>query len=135
MLPALLSGEVDSNTTVSSQVVEMVKAGKVRVLMHSGESRMATYPDALPFPELGYNVVLELFRGLSVPKGVPVEVRNKLEAAMMKVAKTKAMINLGKKTGINLKTRNSAEFTEYLSVRDKQVKAILKKAGLYRSKK
>ena len=134
MLPGLLSGEVDSNTTVSSMIIEMVKAGKVRVLMHSGEGRMAVYPDAPSFKELGYDCVLELFRGVSVPKGTPAAVKAKLEAAMMKVAKTKAMINLGKKTGLDLKTRNGAEFTKYLSVIDKKIKKILKEAGLYRSK-
>ena len=96
---------------------------------------MSVYPDALPFQELGYDVVLELFRGVSVPKGVPAAVKAKLEDAMMKVAKTKAMKNLAKKTGLDLKTRNGAEFTKYLSVRDKQIKEILKKAGLYRSRK
>ena len=134
MLPGLLSGEVDTNCTVSSLIIEMVKAGKVRVLMHSGEGRMSVYPDALPFQELGYDVVLELFRGVSVPKGTPPAIKAKLEEAMMKVAKTKAMKNLSAKTGLSIKTRNSADFTKFLYERDKQIKDILKKAGLYRIK-
>jgi len=127
MLTGLLAGEVDTNTTVSSMIVDMVKAKKVRVLLNTGEERMSTYPDAPTMKELGYDVVLELFRGISVPKGTPPEVKAKLESAMMEVAKTEAMKNLSEKTGLSIKTRNSADFTEYLYERDKQIKEILKK--------
>ncbi len=83
--------------------------------------------------ESGYDVVLELFRGLSVPKGTPPEVKAKLEDAMMKVAKTKAMIDLGERTGLMIVTRNAADFKNYLATSDKLIKEILKKAGIYRS--
>lgn len=132
---ALLSGEVDINSTVSSMVIDMVKAGKVRVLLTTGEKRMQTYPDVPTMKELGYDVVLELFRGVSVPKGTPADVRAKIESAMMQVAKTKAMADLGVKTGLDIETMNGAEFTKYLTKTDGQIKDILKKAGLYRSGK
>ncbi len=95
---------------------------------------MSTYPDAPTMKELGYDVVLDLFRGVSVPKGTPPEIKAKLYDAMMKVSKTKAMKNLSAKTGLEIKMRNGADFTKYLYARDKQIKDILKKAGLYRSK-
>lgn len=134
MLAGLLAGEVDTNTTVSSMIIDMVKAKKVRVLLNSGEERMSTYPDAPTMKELGYDVVLDLFRGVSVPKGTPAAIKAKLYDAMVKVSKTKAMKNLSARTGLAIKLRNSAEFTKYLYGRDKQIKQILKKAGLYRSK-
>ncbi len=135
MLAGLLAGEVDTNTTVSSMIIDMVKAKKVRVLMNSGEERMSTYPDAPTMKELGYDVVLDLFRGVSVPKGTPPEIKAKLYDAMVKVSKTTAMKNLSAKTGLEIKMRNGADFTKYLYERDKQIKDILKKAGLYRTKK
>lgn len=133
MTTALLSGEVELNTTVSSQVVDLVKAGKVRVLLSTGDERMSTFPDAPTMKELGYDVVLELFRGMSVPKGTPADVRAKLEEGMMKVSKTKALDDLATKTGLAVVTKNSADFTKYLAKTDGQIKDILKKAGLYRS--
>ncbi|MEW6332644.1 MAG: tripartite tricarboxylate transporter substrate binding protein [Thermodesulfobacteriota bacterium] len=131
----LLSGEVDINSTVSSMVIDLVKAGKVRVLLSTGEKRMKTYPDVPTMKELGYDVVLELFRGVSVPKGTPAEVRAKIESAMMQVAKTKAMADLGVKTGLDIEPMSGADFTKYLTKTDGQIKDILKKAGLYRSGK
>jgi len=129
----LLSGEVDLNSTVSSQVIDLVKAGKVRVLLSTGEKRMDTFPEVPTMKELGYDIALELFRGLSVPKGTPAAIQAKLYDGMMKVSKTQALKALSEKTGLSIVTKNSAEFTAYLAKTDGQIKEILKKAGLYRS--
>lgn len=130
---ALLSGEVELNSTVSSQVIDLVKAGKVRVILSTGEKRMDIFPDVPTMKELGFDVALELFRGLSVPKGTPADIQAKLEDAMMKVAETKAMKDLSEKTGLAIVTKNGADFTKYMAKTDGQIKDILKKAGLYRS--
>lgn len=129
----LLSGEVDLNSTVSSQVIDLVKAGKVRVLLSTGDKRMDTFPEVPTMKELGYDVALELFRGLSVPKGTPADIKTKLYDGMMKVSTTKALKDLGEKTGLAIVTKNSVDFTNYLAKTDGQIKDILKKAGLYRS--
>jgi tripartite-type tricarboxylate transporter receptor subunit TctC len=130
---ALLAGEVESNSTVSSQVVDLIAAKKVRVLLCTGEQRMSVYPQVPTMKEIGYDVVLELFRGLTVPKGTSPEVKAKLYDAMIKVSKTKSMKDLSEKTGLSIVTRNGADFTAYLTKTDKQIKEILTKAGLYRS--
>jgi tripartite-type tricarboxylate transporter receptor subunit TctC len=130
---ALLSGEVELNSTVSSQVIDLVKAGKVRVLLSTGEKRMETFPEVPTMKELGYDVALELFRGVSVPKGTPADVRAKLYDGMVKVSTTKALKDLSEKTGLSIVLKNSDEFTKYLAKTDGQIKDILKKAGLYRS--
>ena len=130
---ATLAGEVDASFQVSSQVIDLIKTKKLRFLLSTGEKRISVYPDVPTMKEVGYDVVLELFRGVSVPKGTPPEVKAKLEDAMMKVAKTKAMIDLGERTGLIIVTRNGADFTNYLGKTDKLIKDLLKKAGLYRS--
>ena len=130
---AMLAGEVELNSTVSSQVIDLIAAKKVRVLLCTGEQRMSVYPQVPTMKEIGYDVVLELFRGLTVPKGTPPEVKAKLYDAMIKVSKTKSMKDLSEKTGLSIVTRDGADFTAYLTKTDKQIKEILKKAGLYRS--
>ena len=133
MTTGLLAGEVDAEYQVSSQVIDLIKSQKFRFLSSTGEKRIPVYPDVPTMKEAGYDVVLELFRGLSVPKGTPPEVKAKLEDAMMKVAQTKAMQDLSERTGLMIITRNGADFTNYLAITDKLIKDILKKAGLYRS--
>jgi tripartite-type tricarboxylate transporter receptor subunit TctC len=130
---AVLAGEVDANFSVSSQVIDLIKAKKLRFLLSTGETRIPVYPDIPTMKETGYDVVLELFRGVSVPKGTPPEIKAKLEGALMKAAHTKAMKDLGERTGLIIVTRNAADFETYLAQTDKLIKEILKKAGLYRS--
>lgn len=130
---ALLAGEVDACFSVSSQVIDLIKAKKLRFLLSTGETRISVYPEVPTMKEAGYDVVLELFRGVSVPKGTPPEVKAKLEDALMKAANTKAMKDLGERTGLIIVTRNAADFENYLAKADKLIKEILKKAGLYRS--
>jgi tripartite-type tricarboxylate transporter receptor subunit TctC len=130
---AVLAGEVDACFSVSSQVIDLIKAKKLRFLLSTGETRIPVYPDVPTMKEAGYDVVLELFRGVSVPKGTPPEVKAKLEGALMKAAHTKAMKDLGERTGLIIVTRNAADFETYLAKTDKLIKEILKKAGLYRS--
>jgi tripartite-type tricarboxylate transporter receptor subunit TctC len=133
MTTALLAGEVDAEFQVSSQVIDLIKSQKFRFISSTGEKRIPVYPDVPTMKEAGHDVVLELFRGMSVSKGTPPEVKAKLEDAIMKAANTKAMNDLGERTGLIIVTRNAADFTNYLAKTDKLIKDILKKAGLYRS--
>ena len=43
--------------------------------------RDSSYPDIPTIKEMGYPVAIELFRGISVPKGTPGDAIKKLEAA------------------------------------------------------
>jgi tripartite-type tricarboxylate transporter receptor subunit TctC len=134
-ITALLAGEIDGCFTVSSHVIDLIKSKKLRLLLSTGAKRNPVYPDVPTMKEAGYEVELELFRGISVPKGTPPEVKAKLEDAMMKVAETEAMKNLSAKTGLEIDTKNAAAFEKYLATADKKIKEILKKAGLYRTRK
>ena len=133
MMTAILAGEIDAGFNVSSQVIDLIKAQKLRFILSTGETRISVYSDVPTMKEVGYDGVLELFRGVSVPKGTPAEVKAKLEDALMKAANTKAMQDLGERTGLIIVTRNGAAFTNYLAKSDKLIKDILKKAGIYRS--
>ena len=84
--------------------------------------------------ELGYNVNLDLFRGLSVPKGTPAATIAKLADAMTKAANSKAFQDFGKKKGFTIETLGPKAFDKKLAVGDKIVKKAMKAAGIYRSK-
>lgn len=60
---------------------------KVRILAQAGETRSALAPDVPTFKEQGVNVVMSSERGLVGPKGLPVEVRAKLDQALASIAR------------------------------------------------
>jgi tripartite-type tricarboxylate transporter receptor subunit TctC len=51
---ALLAGEIPAATLPYALLMEHVKAGKMRVIAHSGSNRAALAPDVPTFKELGY---------------------------------------------------------------------------------
>ena len=84
---------------------------------------------------MGYEVELDLFRGLSVAKGTPTAIKSKLADAMTKAAKSDAFMALAKKKGFTVSTMGHEEFSAFLAKEDTKVKKIFKSAKLYRSKK
>ena len=130
----LLSGEADIAAHIFTNPVKLVKAGKLRFLAISSGKRNPQAPDVPTATELGYNVNLDLFRGLSVPKGTPAATIAKLADAMTKAANSKALMAFSKKKGFTIATMGPKAFTNKLATADKYVKRIMKAAGIYRSK-
>ncbi|HSG95224.1 MAG TPA: tripartite tricarboxylate transporter substrate binding protein, partial [Afifellaceae bacterium] len=75
---SVLSGEADAMIAPLTGAVNLTKAGKLRLLTVPSVERNAVVPDVPTAKELGYDAVLDLFRGLSVPKGTPADVKAKL---------------------------------------------------------
>lgn len=130
----VLSGEADAAMHIFINPLKLVKAGKLRFLAITSSERSPATPNVPTAKELGYNVELDLFRGLSVPKGTPKAIEAKLEAAMIKAANSAAFKARAKKLSFTLAPLGTAAFQTKLEKANAQVVAIMKKAGLYKSK-
>lgn len=82
---ATMGGHIDVNTHHPAETKAGVDAGKLRVLAVMGPKRSSLYPDVPTMKELGYDWDLSQWRGISMPKGVPDEVKAKWEAALTQV--------------------------------------------------
>ena len=67
----VLSGEADAMLAPMTGAHNLNKAGKIRILAIPSAARNSVIPDVPTMKELGFNADLDLFRGLSVPKGTP----------------------------------------------------------------
>ena len=131
----LLSGEADAMAAPLTGAIRLARAGKFRILAVPSIKRNAVIPDVPTLSELGYPAVIDLFRGLSVPKGTPAAVKAKLADAMTKAARSAAFTKLAKKKGFTIAPQNAAAFEAYLAKMNRDVIAIMKSAGIYQSKK
>ncbi len=131
---SVLSGEADAMIAPLTATVNLTKAGKLHLLALPTEERSAVFPDVPTAKELGYDAVLNLFRGLSVPKGTPPEVMAKLADAMSKAANSEAFMDLAKKKGFTVDPIGPEDFGQLLSGEDEKIRAIMQSAGLYQSK-
>lgn len=132
---SVLNGEADAMIAPLTGAVRLTKAGKLKILLMPSDKRSPLFPKVPTAKEAGYDVVLDLFRGLSVPKGTPDAVKMKLADAMSKAAKSQAFMDLAKQKGFTVAPMGHKEFSTFLASEDAKVKSIFKSAGLYQSKK
>lgn len=129
-VPSLLGGEVEAICVPLPEAAPQVLSGKFRILAMSTEDRDPTFKDVPTMKELGYPVVMELFRGISVPAGTPAAVTAKLEAAFKKGAQDPAFVKIAKSNGFTISFMGTAEFEKYIAVQNENVAKAMKMGGL-----
>jgi tripartite-type tricarboxylate transporter receptor subunit TctC len=131
---SVLNGESGAMIAPLTGAVNLTKAGKLKILLMPTAERNPLFPDVPTAKEAGFDAVLDLFRGLSVPKNTPDPVKDKLADAMAKAARSPAFMDLAKKKGFTVAPMGHVEFSSFLAKEDAKVKSIFKSAGLYKSK-
>lgn len=130
----LLSGETDAMAAPLTGALNLSRAKKIRILAHLSGTDNDVIPNVSSMKALGYDVELDLFRGLSVPRGTPDEIKVKLADAMTQAAQSKPFMSLASKKGFTVAPMDAAAFETYLESTDQVVLSIMKDAGLYQSK-
>jgi tripartite-type tricarboxylate transporter receptor subunit TctC len=80
----LLGGQVPIMVDTASETIEHHRAGKLRILAITGESRSAVLPDVPTLKEMGINVVADAFFGLYGPAGMQSDRIQKISDAVAK---------------------------------------------------
>lgn len=129
----VLSGETDAMIAPLTGALRLSQAKKITILAHLSDSQNPVIPGVSSLKELGYDAGLDLFRGLSAPKGTPADIKEILADAMTKAAQSDAFMDLANKNGFTVAPMGAAEFEAYLERDNMVVKSIMIDAGLYRS--
>lgn len=131
VLPDLLSSRVDSTFGGIAAVEQFVKAGKLRALAVGGTSRSAALPDVPTFKELGYpDVNAGFFSGLSVAKGTPSDIIQKIASDIREVVSTEEFRaqNIDP-FALELIASTPEAFTEFLGQNRIQQQERIRKSG------
>ena len=129
-IPSLLGGEVEAICVPLPEIAPQVTGGQARLLIETTENRDPMFPDIPTAKELGYPVVMELFRGISMPKGTPDDIVAKLADAFKKGCDDPNFKKIAEKNGFNISFMGSKEFEEYLKVQNANIAEGLKLGGL-----
>ncbi len=96
---AVASDQVAATVQTPSEILPQVESGRVRLLASVSPERWSDKPDVPTMKEAGFDVSINSWMGLALPKGTPIEVRKRLEtalAAAMKDAElTSSLNNMG----------------------------------------
>lgn len=131
---AILGNHVDMSVGNPGEMLELVKAGKVRMLAIFSEKRMDLLPDLPTAKEQGVNVVFRQNRSLAAPAGIPADARKILEETLLKVTKTEIFQKYYKDNMISEGYMAGDEFMKYLTDMSAKYAAILGEMGLIKKK-
>jgi tripartite-type tricarboxylate transporter receptor subunit TctC len=115
LVNALLTGEVDAGWSGISNVLALIKTGKVRALCLSVLQRDASLPEVPTCDELGYtgfNVATVL--GLQSVAGVPPAIVARLQSAVAKILREPAMAERMTTLGIHLQENGTAAYAQFM---------------------
>lgn len=125
----LLGGQVDALATGPASIVQHVQGGRVRVLAHWGEARLAVLPDVPTLKELGVPVDYAQWSGLFAPAGTPAPVVARLrEAARAAAADPKVREVLGK-AGSPILYQDAPDFQRYVDADAAKMADVVKRIG------
>jgi tripartite-type tricarboxylate transporter receptor subunit TctC len=125
----LLGKEIDFVATGPSSIVAQVKAGKVRVLAHWGEGKLAALPDVPSLKSLGVNIQFDQWSGLFVPAATPDPIIQRLRQAARAAAHDEKVMNTILKAGSPIEYLDAPEFQSYWDADAKVLDRIVRKIG------
>jgi len=130
VVPSLLGGQVDAVVQLPAALAGNVKAGQVRLLAALTAKRDPAFPDVPTARELGFDVTLEAWRGIAVPKGTPKPVIAALEAAIRKTVETAEFAQGCERIGARPAFLGSDEFGKLIAKEDAELARIMEVIGL-----
>jgi len=84
-------------------VIGQIKGGKLKAIAITSEQRSELLPDVPTMVEQGVKgYVFNTWMGFAVPKGVPAQVVNKLNAELIRIARLPAVLEKTKAQGIDM---------------------------------
>lgn len=127
----LLAGQVQLTLTSVPSVIPYAKAGRLRALAVTGQTRLSGAPDVPTFAESGLpGVDVVIWYGMLAPRNTPRAIVDKLARAIGQIAKSPDMREKMLRDGAEPVGSSPADYARYfITERDKWLK-VTRQAGL-----
>lgn len=126
---ALLGGQIDAVSSGPATVLQHIKAGKLRVLAHWGNERLASMPEVPSLKETGYNAEYAQWSGMFIPQATPEPVAQRLRAAARFAAQDARVKEVIQNAGSPVLYQDSADFEKYVQADAKRMVDVVKRIG------
>jgi len=126
---ALLGGQIDAVSTGPATVLQHVKAGKLRVLSHWGNGKLASMPEVPSLKDAGFNAEYAQWSGLFIPSGTPEPVAQRIRAAARTAAQDAKVREVILGAGSPVQFQDSPDFEKYVQADAKRMVDVVKKIG------
>jgi tripartite-type tricarboxylate transporter receptor subunit TctC len=129
MMNAMLGGHAQLVMTPVSLAAAHVKAGKLRLLAHSGNGPVAAYPEVPTFKSQGYDVDYTAWAGLVAPKSTPPHVVKILRDAVRQAVKEPEVVTSHAKLETPVAYMDADEFNAWWAKDAARLAEVVKKIG------
>jgi len=130
VVPTLLGGQVDAVLQLPAALSGYVKTGQVRLLASLTTARDPVLGDVPTAREQGFDVSLEAWRGIAVPKGTPKPVIAALEGAIRKTAESPDFAQASERLGVRPAFMPAEEFDSLIAKEDAELARLMQLIGL-----
>ena len=131
MLTDLLAGTIPMMFINQDVALPHIKAGKMRAIAVSSAKRNPLYPDTPTIAEAGYKDFEALsWSGMSVAKGTPQPIVDKLEAAISQVMQSEAIRQRMSAVGFIIPVQGGKPYSEFLKKELEVWTRVIKTAGI-----
>jgi tripartite-type tricarboxylate transporter receptor subunit TctC len=127
----LMGGHTDLSFQNLGAVANYIKAGKMKLLAVTGEKRAKNFPDTPTMKEAGVDgVEVYSWQAFAAPKGLPAEVRARLEKSLTTALNSPDVKNRFNDTGYEVVANTSSEFSQFLNQELDRWKAVIEAAKI-----
>lgn len=130
----LLGGRIDAALQWPAQFKPQADAGQLRILAVTSAKRDPFIPDVPTAKEQGYDVDVVMWRGITVPKGTPKDVVDKLEKAVQKVVLNPDFQQKTAALGMQTAFLPATEFGKVVATDDVSIGKLMVDLGLTKQK-
>ena len=129
MMNAILGGHAQAVMTPVSLAAAQVKAGKLRLLAHTGTAPVTAYPEVPSFKSQGYDVEYTAWAGLVAPKSTPPHVVQILREATRQAVKEPEVVGAHAKLDTPIAYMDADEFNAWWAQDAARLAEVVKKIG------
>jgi tripartite-type tricarboxylate transporter receptor subunit TctC len=130
VVPSLIGGHVDAVVQLPAALSGQVRQGAVRLLAAMIPERDPAFPDVATAREQGFDVSLEAWRGIAVPRGTPRPVIASLEGAIRRSVESAEFGKGSENLGVRPAFLASQEFGALIAREDATLAQLMREIGL-----
>jgi tripartite-type tricarboxylate transporter receptor subunit TctC len=127
----LVGGHADVSFQNLGAIIGQVKAGKLKPLAISSEKRNPALPEVPTLAEAGYSdIVVYSWQAAAAPKGLPKDVRTKLDKAAIDALKSPEVTTKFNDLGFEVVANSSDEFATFLGTELARWKSVIETGNI-----
>jgi tripartite-type tricarboxylate transporter receptor subunit TctC len=130
MATDMIGEQIDASVDLIGNYMEMVKAGKLRILTVIGDKRLAQLPDVPTLKELGVNFSAQPWYGFEGPKGMDKDIIDQLNKAAVEILADPANVKKLTDVGTTPRTMPAAEFENLVKAEVEKWRPIITKYNI-----